>query len=86
MEIPVPDGPDINIGESKNDKALCEDCSQLLGGQMMRIIWTLYAITIIVVGIRLYTQWKVARQPGLGDAMMALSVVGCHCMFEYFQY
>ena len=46
-----------------------------LGGQMMRTIWVLYGIAIVIVGVRLYTQLKVTRQLGLGDALMTLSVV-----------
>ncbi len=42
---------------------------------MMSTIWALYGITIVVVAVRLYAQAKVTKQLGLGDAMMALSVV-----------
>ncbi|KAH8594902.1 hypothetical protein B0O99DRAFT_623894 [Bisporella sp. PMI_857] len=71
MDIPKPDGPDVNIG-----------------GAMIRTIWTLYAITIVVVSLRLYVQLVVVRQQSkishLGEAMMALSVfcgIGlCTCL------
>ncbi|CZR67026.1 uncharacterized protein PAC_16925 [Phialocephala subalpina] len=44
-------------------------------GPMMRTIWTLYGITLLVVVLRLYTQWRITRSLGLGDAMMFLSVL-----------
>lgn len=31
------------------------------GAPMMRTIWVLYGITTVVVGLRLFTQWKVTR-------------------------
>jgi len=42
---------------------------------MVRTIWILYIITVIVVGLRLYTQFRITRTAGLGDAMMVLSRV-----------
>lgn len=45
-----------------------------IGGMMMRTIWSLYGITIVIVGMRLYAQLKTSGRLGLGDALMALSV------------
>ncbi|KAF4630036.1 hypothetical protein G7Y89_g8106 [Cudoniella acicularis] len=45
-----------------------------IAGPMMRTIWTLYGITIFIVTLRLYTQWRITRALSLGDAMMTLSV------------
>lgn len=41
----------------------------------MRTIWTLYGITLAIVLLRLYTQWRVTRSLSLGDTMMAASVL-----------
>ncbi|KAH8683375.1 hypothetical protein BGZ60DRAFT_561061 [Tricladium varicosporioides] len=45
-----------------------------IAGPMMRIVWTMYGITIVVVALRFYTQWRITKSLGLGDSMMALSV------------
>jgi hypothetical protein len=47
----------------------------ITAGPMMRTIWTLYGITMAVVLLRIYTQWRITCSLGLGDAMMALSMV-----------
>lgn len=39
------------------------------------VIWMLMAIALLVVGARLWTQWKITRKLGLSDALMALSIV-----------
>ncbi|KAF8853417.1 hypothetical protein BDZ45DRAFT_806696 [Acephala macrosclerotiorum] len=46
-----------------------------IAGPMMRTIWTLYGITLVVVVLRLYTQWRITCSLGLGDVMMFLSVL-----------
>jgi hypothetical protein len=42
---------------------------------MMRTIWCLYGIALVVVLLRLYTQARVTHSLGLGDAMMACSLL-----------
>lgn len=42
---------------------------------MLRVVWTLYGITLFVVLLRLYTQARVMKQLGLGDALMSASLV-----------
>ncbi|KAG4439001.1 hypothetical protein IFR05_005517 [Cadophora sp. M221] len=46
-----------------------------IGGHMLRVIWVLNGTSCIVVLLRLYTQGRVMRQLGLGDALMAASLV-----------
>ncbi|KUJ17191.1 uncharacterized protein LY89DRAFT_734174 [Mollisia scopiformis] len=46
-----------------------------IAGPMMRTIWILYGITFAVVILRLYTQWRITCSLGLGDAIMALSLL-----------
>jgi hypothetical protein len=48
------------------------------GPQMMATVWTLTAITIIVVAARIYTQAFLTRQFGLGDALILSSEVSRH--------
>lgn len=60
----------VRISTSERRRIPNKDVSDL----MIRIIWVLYGITIAVVTLRLYTQGRITRSLGLGDAMMALSL------------
>ena len=42
---------------------------------MLATVWTLYAISLIVVALRIYTQVKVTQQFGIGDIVMMLATV-----------
>ncbi|KAH6716967.1 hypothetical protein BKA61DRAFT_733178 [Leptodontidium sp. MPI-SDFR-AT-0119] len=46
-----------------------------IGEPMLRVIWILNGTTFIVVLLRLYTQGRIIRQLGVGDALMAASLV-----------
>lgn len=45
---------------------------------MLATVWTLYAISLVVVVLRVYAQVKITRQFGLGDWFMILALVHTH--------
>ena len=75
--IRAPDGPDVNIGKIVKEakKRYIGKYGLREGGSILRVVWTLYGITLIVVLLRLYTQVRVMKQLGLGDALMTASLV-----------
>jgi hypothetical protein len=47
----------------------------LVGPSIMAEGWTLYSLSAIVVGLRVFTQLKVTRQFGIGDIVMVGALV-----------
>lgn len=52
-----------------------EECGSNMWFRVLAIVWTLAAMAIIVVALRLYSQQRVVRKLGWSDIFILLSLV-----------
>lgn len=52
-----------------------KDCSSSMGLRVLVTIWTLAAMAVIIVALRLYSQWQVVRNFRSPDVFIILSIV-----------
>lgn len=45
------------------------------GPEMLAVIWTFTTLALAVVSLKLYTRFRILREPGFDDAFTAVSVV-----------
>lgn len=45
------------------------------GPQLLAVIWIFTILALVVVSLKLYTRFRILREPGLDDAFTAVSVV-----------
>jgi uncharacterized membrane protein len=52
-----------------------QDCGSNMGPRVLAIVWTLAALTTLIVSLRLYTQQRVVHKLGWPDTFIILAWV-----------